>query len=273
MDEQSHASNATHTSSHLRQRLAGRARGSPPRWERSSQSRTDRPYGLRRRMKGTTMNFYSRPKNESAPAQARSKHDDVWITSSCALCYGTCSTLVHRVDGVVVKIEGNPDSVVGKGKLCGKGVSGIMTHYDPYRLKKPLRRTNPDKGIGIDPGWKEISWDEALDEVAAQLRRVRAEDPRKLIVQRTTTVTAARVPIRAFASRFRYAPLLGLPAVGCTAATAPTSSAASCMPPGRWCRISPCATTPSISVPPRGTPRATFRAPTWAWRRMRGCAA
>ena len=148
------------------------------------------------------MNVYSRQKNESAPAQAHSKHDDVWIASSCALCYGTCSTLVHRVDGVVVKIEGNPDSVIGKGKLCGKGVSGIMAHYDPYRLKKPLRRTNPDKGIGIDPGWKEISWEEALNEVAAQLKRVRAEDPRKLIVQRTTTVTAARMPIRAFASGF-----------------------------------------------------------------------
>ena len=148
------------------------------------------------------MNFFSRQRNEPASAQGRSKRDDAWIKSSCALCYGTCSTLVHRVDGVVVKIEGNPDSVIGKGKLCGKGVSGIMTHYDPYRLKKPLRRTNPNKGIGIDPGWKEISWDEALDEVAAELRRVRAEDPRKLIVQRTTTVTAARVPIRAFATGF-----------------------------------------------------------------------
>ena len=63
--------------------------------------------------------------------------DDVWLPSSCALCYGTCSILAHRVNGVVVKIEGNPDSVVGKGRLCGKGVSGIMTHYDPNRLRYP----------------------------------------------------------------------------------------------------------------------------------------
>ena len=77
-----------------------------------------------------------------------------------------------------------------------------MTHYDPNRLTKPLRRTNPKKGIDEDPGWKEISWDEALDEIGAVLKRVRAEDPRKLIVQRTTTVTAARVPFRAFAAAF-----------------------------------------------------------------------
>ena len=128
--------------------------------------------------------------------------DDVWLPSSCSLCYGTCSIRAHRVDGVVVKIEGNPDSVVGKGRLCGKGVSGLMSHYDPHRLKKPLRRINPEKGIGIDPGWKEIPWDEALDEIAGRLRRIHEDDPRKLTIQRTTTVTSGRSPFQAFAAGF-----------------------------------------------------------------------
>ena len=127
--------------------------------------------------------------------------DDAWIASSCALCYGTCSILAHRVNGVVEKIEGNPHGI-GKGRLCGKGVSGIMTHYDPNRLKVPLRRTNPKKGLEEDPGWKEISWQEALDEIAATLRRVRAEDPRKLVMERTTTITSARTPVRAFGAAF-----------------------------------------------------------------------
>src|SRR3990172_5479671 len=134
-----------------------------------------------------------------SPAGAR---DDVWIPSSCNLCYGTCSTLVHRVDGVVVKIEGNPDSVVGKGRLCGKGVSGLMSHYDPNRLTRPLRRTNPQKGLDEDPGWKEISWDEALDEIATVLKRLRADDPRKLVLQRTTTVLAAPTEFDTFAQAF-----------------------------------------------------------------------
>ncbi|MCC4114944.1 molybdopterin-dependent oxidoreductase [Aromatoleum toluclasticum] len=136
------------------------------------------------------------------PSTAPATDDDAWIPSSCALCYGSCSILAHRVDGVVVKIEGNPESAVGKGRLCGKGVSGLMTHYDPHRLKKPLRRTNPRKGLHEDPGWKEISWEEALDEIAAVLRRLRAEDPRKLVIQRTTTVTASGMPFRAFAGAF-----------------------------------------------------------------------
>ena len=129
-------------------------------------------------------------------------HDDAWIPSACSLCYGTCSIVAHRVDGVLVKIEGNPESAVGKGRLCGKGVSGLMTHYDPNRVRVPLHRTNPVKGIGIDPGWKEISWDEALDEVAQRLRKLREDDPRKLFIQRTTTVTSSRTPIQVFAAAF-----------------------------------------------------------------------
>jgi molybdopterin-containing oxidoreductase family molybdopterin binding subunit len=128
--------------------------------------------------------------------------DDAWVPTSCALCYGSCSILAHRVDGTVVKIEGNPESAVGKGRLCGKGVSGIMSHYDPNRLIRPLKRTNPKKGLDEDPGWKEIGWEEALDEIAQVLRRVRAEDPRKLVMQRTTTITAGRTPMQTFAAAF-----------------------------------------------------------------------
>ena len=142
------------------------------------------------------MNVFS-PRLFTSPVQ-----DDAWVPSSCSLCYGTCSILAHRVDGIVVKIEGNPDSAVGKGRLCGKGVSGIMTHYDPNRLRYPMRRTNPKKGLHEDPGWKRISWEEALDEITEVLRKVRADDPRKLVVQRTTTVTASRVPFHAFATAF-----------------------------------------------------------------------
>ena len=128
--------------------------------------------------------------------------DDVWIPSSCALCYGSCSILAHRVDGVIVKVEGNPASEVGKGRLCGKGISGLAMHYDPHRLTKPLRRTNPEKGIGINPGWKEISWDEALEEIAGRLKRIRAEDPRKLVCMKTTTTWFMHVPYVAFVSAF-----------------------------------------------------------------------
>ncbi|MDP6175249.1 MAG: hypothetical protein QGF09_13875, partial [Rhodospirillales bacterium] len=147
------------------------------------------------------MNEMKPDANPATQAKAAPK-DDVWIPSTCNLCYGTCSILAHRVDGVAIKIEGNPKSTVGAGKLCGKGVSGLLTHYDPNRLTKPLRRTNPEKGIGIDPKWEEISWDEALDITAGHLKRIREDDPRKLVIQRTTTIYTMGLSFGAFAPAF-----------------------------------------------------------------------
>jgi len=74
---------------------------------------------------------------------------------------------------------------VGAG-LCGKGVAGLMYYHDPNRLKKPLRRTNPEKGIGVDPMWKEISWEEALDEIATRMKKIMEDDPNKIMFTNQT---------------------------------------------------------------------------------------
>ena len=58
-----------------------------------------------------------------------------------------------------------------------------MTLYSPNRVTTPLKRTNPEKGIGVDPKWVEISWAEAIDTVVEKLKKVRAEDPRGFIGQ------------------------------------------------------------------------------------------
>ena len=105
----------------------------------------------------------------NAKESANGKQDK-WIPSSCSLCYGNCSILGHNVDGVLTKIEGNPASACGEGRLCAKGVAGIMTLYDPNRVNVPLKRTNPKKGIGVDPQWVEISWAEALDIAVKKLK-------------------------------------------------------------------------------------------------------
>jgi molybdopterin-containing oxidoreductase family molybdopterin binding subunit len=119
--------------------------------------------------------------------QSTQSKQDRWIPSACSLCYGQCSILAHNVDGTIVKIEGNPDSACGEGRLCGKGATGMMLLYDPNRVNVPLKRTNPVKGIGVDPQWVEISWDEALEIAVKKLKKVHAHDPRELWCQGTTT--------------------------------------------------------------------------------------
>src|SRR3989304_7125626 len=93
--------------------------------------------------------------------------DDVWIPSVCRVCANSCGIKVHRRDGVIVKIEGNRETPHNYGKICAKGLSSIMSLYDPSRPRGPLVRSNPKKGVGIDPEWRQVSWDEALDVVAA----------------------------------------------------------------------------------------------------------
>jgi anaerobic selenocysteine-containing dehydrogenase len=101
----------------------------------------------------------------------------------CRACMqGDCATLVHLEDGVVVKVEGKPDAPPNYGTLCSKGNAEIISLYNPYRVKTPLIRTNPEKGLDIDPKWKEVSWDEALDYTAERLKAVREKDPRGLVI-------------------------------------------------------------------------------------------
>ena len=101
----------------------------------------------------------------------------------CRACMqGDCATLVHMEDGVVVKVEGNPGAPPNWGTLCPKGNAEIMALYNPYRIKAPMIRTNPEKGLDVDPKWKEVTWDEALDYAAEGLKKVREKDPRGLVI-------------------------------------------------------------------------------------------
>ncbi|MBI4524337.1 MAG: molybdopterin-dependent oxidoreductase [Deltaproteobacteria bacterium] len=111
-------------------------------------------------------------------------NEDVWIPSVCRICSNCCGIKVHRKNGIVVKIEGLPDNPHNNGRMCGKGMAAIMSMYDPARPKTPLIRTNPDKGLPIDPGWREATWDQAMELVVSKLKKVIAEDPRKVVILR-----------------------------------------------------------------------------------------
>src|SRR5574341_1262000 len=99
---------------------------------------------------------------ETAAATQQAKR----ISTACGMCYVGCGILVEVENGVVVNIEGNPASLQNRGDMCAKGKAGIMNLYNPHRVKVPLKRTNPKKGLDEDPGWREISWDEAITTIA-----------------------------------------------------------------------------------------------------------
>ena len=86
--------------------------------------------------------------------------DEVKYTT-CYMCACRCGIKVHLKDGGIRYIEGNRDHPVNRGVLCAKGSAGIMQHYSPARLKKPLLRVGP-RGSGE---FREIEWAEALDKI------------------------------------------------------------------------------------------------------------
>ncbi len=111
------------------------------------------------------------PTVELAPAAATEIK-----TTTCYMCACRCGIKVHLQNGQVRYIEGNPDHPVNRGVLCAKGASGLMQHYSPARLSKPLLRVGP-RGSGE---FREIEWDEALGIAGDWLGAIRERAPREL---------------------------------------------------------------------------------------------
>jgi anaerobic selenocysteine-containing dehydrogenase len=92
--------------------------------------------------------------------------------SVCALdCPDCCSLLINVEDGRGSKLGGDPEHPVTRGFLCGKVAQYLEREYSPGRLLYPQRRVGA-KGEGR---FERITWDEALDTIAARLKWVAAE--------------------------------------------------------------------------------------------------
>ena len=87
------------------------------------------------------------------------------------MCFNKCGLIARVEDGVVKKLDPNPNSLKSRGMLCARGNAGIKQLYDPDRLKYPLLR----KGERGEGRWQRLSWDEALDLAAEKLERIGRE--------------------------------------------------------------------------------------------------
>jgi tetrathionate reductase subunit A len=100
------------------------------------------------------------------------------IYSVCLNCHNACTIKGHILDGVLVKIDGNPyspqnlnphlpeetslaDAARIDAPLCPKGQGGVQVLYDPYRVRKVLKRA----GKRGENKWETIEWDQFIDEV------------------------------------------------------------------------------------------------------------
>ncbi|RLB99883.1 MAG: hypothetical protein DRH90_19575 [Deltaproteobacteria bacterium] len=93
-----------------------------------------------------------------------------WKKTHCArMDHGGCALLVGVKNNRIVKVKGDPDGFLNKGYICAKAIAS------PHRLNHPERLTSPLKRVGSrgQGRWDKISWEDAIQEIAAHLSRIR----------------------------------------------------------------------------------------------------
>ena len=98
------------------------------------------------RKRGEIIPYTNRP-TEVLPGKAN------YYASTCTGCSQGCGILVKTREGRPIKIDGNPDHPVNKGKICNIGQASILNLYDPERINEPMKNKN------------EISWEDADREI------------------------------------------------------------------------------------------------------------
>ena len=110
---------------------------------------------------------------ESTAWPARVERRYSLVPTTCFNCESACGLLayVDKETGEVRKFEGNPEHPGSRGRNCAKGPATLNQIQDPHRILHPLKRGGR-RGEGE---WVRVSWDEALDDIAARIRRALVE--------------------------------------------------------------------------------------------------
>src|ERR1700752_1253843 len=111
------------------------------------------------------------------------------IKGFCGLCIARCGTIATVENGRFTRLDPDPSHPTGAA-ICAKGRAAPELVYSKDRLTRPLRRSRP-KG-DADPGWQEISWDAALDAIAAAMRHIAGENgPQAVAFSQSSPSTTA----------------------------------------------------------------------------------
>ncbi|MGC9975614.1 MAG: molybdopterin-dependent oxidoreductase, partial [Syntrophales bacterium] len=99
--------------------------------------------------------------------------DDIrWVRTHCArMDHGGCTLLVGVKDNKIVRVKGDPEGYLSKGYICPKGAASPDRLTHPSRLRHPYKRAGK-RGEGK---WQEITWEEALREVAGNLLEIKGK--------------------------------------------------------------------------------------------------
>jgi anaerobic selenocysteine-containing dehydrogenase/Fe-S-cluster-containing dehydrogenase component len=104
---------------------------------------------------------YRYPREERTPDRVE--------PGGCALCFNCCTTKFHFRGDRLVRITGNEEDPLLQGRVCPKSQLSVQLHTSDKRLTQPMKRIGKRGANEFEP----ISWDQALDEIAAKLIKLR----------------------------------------------------------------------------------------------------
>lgn len=128
------------------------------------------------------------------------------VDSACQFCNSLCRLKVHVKAGRIIDVVGEPKDPVQAGGLCVKGPMMTQLVYNRFRLTRPLRRVSGEKGSS-DSRFEPMSWDEALETIAAKFLALRDAGEARTIANKTS----GRLPRGTGSLVARYFTLLGSP--------------------------------------------------------------
>jgi len=131
---------------------------------------------------------------------------DKIVDSACQFCNSLCRLKVHVKDGRIIDVLGEPDDPVQAGGFCVKGPMMTQLVYNRFRLTHPMKRVAGEKG-SPDSQFEQISWDEALETIAAKFLALRDAGEARAIANKTS----GRLPRGTGSLVGRYFTLLGSP--------------------------------------------------------------
>lgn len=102
-------------------------------------------------------------------------------TTVCCYCSGGCGTLVSVRNGKLIDVEGDPDHPINRGGMCSKGssqfaVNSIFDDKTGEQIINPNRLTKPKVRRAGKAVWEDISWEQAITEIATRIKKTRDEN-------------------------------------------------------------------------------------------------
>lgn len=121
----------------------------------------------------TTAKADETPMIEGMEGTAVADTDEIFHSCCRPNCFNACKLKVHVREGKVVKVGPGEQPIETNKRICLRGLTHVESIYHPDRVLHPLRRVDgTERGAGQ---WEEVTWDEALTEIATKIGQLRQD--------------------------------------------------------------------------------------------------